>query len=367
MNTVHQSIVEFVDVGKTYDGKNLAVDNVNLRIERGEFITFLGPSGSGKTSTLMMLAGFETPTKGKIIYNGRELSELPPHKRNFGMVFQNYALFPHMTVLENVMFPLGVRKVAKQEATLRANRALDLVRLSGLADRRPSQLSGGQQQRVALARALVFEPELVLMDEPLGALDKKLREEMQIELKHLHNDLGVTFVFVTHDQSEALTMSDRIVVFNKGTVQQVATPEELYEQPSNAFVSTFIGETNVFNGTVLSVSGDEATVEISDNIKIIAIGAAGISVGNLVKISIRPERISVSSKPVRGEMQCLRASKLETIYHGSHAVVRFRIASGESAVVNVPIEEMANISVNSTNHNLIFSRHHVRAFLSEAN
>ena len=214
----------FEHVQKSYDGETLVVKDLNLGIGKGEFLTMLGPSGSGKTTCLMMLAGFETATHGEITLAGRPINNIPPHKRGIGMVFQNYALFPHMTVGENLAFPLQVRKMDKPTIDAKVARALDMVQMGRFAGRRPAQLSGGQQQRIALARALVFEPELVLMDEPLGALDKQLREHMQYEIKHLHEQLGVTVVYVTHDQSEALTMSDRIAVFNDGRIQQLATP-----------------------------------------------------------------------------------------------------------------------------------------------
>src|SRR5258707_2949045 len=235
-----EPLVRFIGVKKTYDGVQLVVRQLDLDIRRGEFLTLLGPSGSGKTTTLMMLAGFESPTAGDIVLDGKPITRTPPHKRNFGMVFQNYALFPHLTVGQNVAYPLTVRGVSKSDQTQRVARALGMVRLDGMADRLPGQLSGGQQQRVALARALVFEPQLVLMDEPLGALDKQLREHMQIELKDLHHQLGVTFVFVTHDQGEALTMSDRVAVFNNGVIQQIDSADSMYETPANRFVAGFI-------------------------------------------------------------------------------------------------------------------------------
>src|SRR3954447_14784624 len=218
-----EPIVRFAAVCKTYDGLTRVVDGLDLDIERGEFLTLLGPSGSGKTTTLMMLAGFETPTEGEIVLEGKPLSRLPPHRRAIGMVFQNYALFPHMSVADNIAFPLTVRGIARDEIARRVERALDMVQLPAFGERRPAQLSGGQQQRVAVARALVFEPKLVLMDEPLGALDKQLREQMQYEIKHIHESLGVTVVYVTHDQGEALTMSNRIAVFNDGVIQQLST------------------------------------------------------------------------------------------------------------------------------------------------
>ncbi|OZI78038.1 ABC transporter ATP-binding protein [Bordetella genomosp. 2] len=232
---------------KTYDGRQHAVDGVSLTLRQGEFVTFLGPSGSGKTSTLAMVAGFETPTSGEIRLRGAPLTGVPPHKRNMGMVFQNYALFPHMSAIENVAFPLRMRKAAAAEAEARARRALDVVGLGQHRDRLPKQLSGGQQQRVALARALVFEPEVLLLDEPLSALDKNLREQMQLEIKRLHTEFGITSIFVTHDQSEAMTMSDRIAVFNAGRVEQFAPPMDIYARPATHFVGCFIGESNFFS------------------------------------------------------------------------------------------------------------------------
>jgi len=229
------TFVEFERVQKSYDGEVLVVKDLNLSIGKGEFLTMLGPSGSGKTTCLMMLAGFETATHGDIRLGGREINNIPPHKRGIGMVFQNYALFPHMSVNENLAFPLQVRGLSKSETESKVKRALDMVQMGEFGNRRPAQLSGGQQQRIAVARALVFDPELVLMDEPLGALDKQLREQMQYEIKHIHENLGVTVVYVTHDQSEALTMSDRIAVFNDGVIQQLADPETLYERPENSF------------------------------------------------------------------------------------------------------------------------------------
>ncbi len=252
---LEDAFVRFDRVQKSYDGETLVVKDLNLAIGKGEFLTMLGPSGSGKTTCLMMLAGFETATHGDIVLGGVGINKIPPHKRGIGMVFQNYALFPHMTVGENLAFPLEVRKLSKSEVEQKVTHALDMVQMGAFAGRRPAQLSGGQQQRIALARALVFDAELVLMDEPLGALDKQLREQMQYEIKRIHETLGITVVYVTHDQSEALTMSDRIAVFNDGVIQQLATPEDLYERPDNAFVAQFIGENNKLDGLVSANDG----------------------------------------------------------------------------------------------------------------
>ncbi|MGN4067834.1 ABC transporter ATP-binding protein, partial [Burkholderia gladioli] len=254
--------ISFVGVSKSYDGRHAVVDGLDLEIARGEFVSLLGPSGSGKTTTLMMLAGFETPTDGTILLDGRRLDDKLPHQRDIGMVFQNYALFPHMTIAQNVAFPLSVRKVSRADQKRRVARALEMVELSHLAARRPAQLSGGQQQRVALARALVFEPSVVLMDEPLGALDKRLRETMQYEIMRLHRELALTIVYVTHDQNEALTMSNRVAVFSDGRIQQAATPTELYENAQNAFVANFVGENNGLAGRVAAIDGELATLAV---------------------------------------------------------------------------------------------------------
>ncbi|CCG08505.1 ABC transporter ATP-binding protein [Pararhodospirillum photometricum] len=326
-------LVAFRGVQKTYDGDSLVVKDLNLDIRRGEFLTLLGPSGSGKTTSLMMLAGFEVPTHGDIMLAGKSLRATPPHRRDIGMVFQNYALFPHMTILENVMFPLKVRRVASDDARQRARDALAMVRLDALESRRPAQLSGGQQQRVALARALVFRPQLVLMDEPLGALDKQLREHMQIEIKHLHAQLGVTVVYVTHDQTEALTMSDRIAVFNDGVIQQLDSPRGLYELPRNSFVAHFIGENNVLHGTVESVTEGFVQVRLDDGQRITARAVVGAGPGSRTSVSIRPERIHLDD--IGPEANQLPGLIEETIYHGDHVRVRARIAGNPDFTIKL--------------------------------
>jgi len=318
--SANDPLVRFVNVQKTYDGENLVVKNLNLDIERGEFLTLLGPSGSGKSTCLMMLAGFETPTHGDILLQGNAINNVPPHKRDIGVVFQNYALFPHMSVVENVAFPLTVRKMNKTDAKAKAQRALEMVQLGEFCERRPGQLSGGQQQRVALARALVFEPQLVLMDEPLGALDKKLREQMQIEIKHIHESLGVTMVFVTHDQDEALTMSDRVAVFNDGIIQQIDDPATLYECPQNSFVANFIGETNTLCGEIISSDNQACAVQLPNGVKITAQNVAGHGAGVQTAVSLRPERVQLNDvKP--DFTNVLEATVIETIYHGNHVRV----------------------------------------------
>src|SRR5687767_2754599 len=254
--------VQFVAVQKTYDGESLVVKNLDLNIRAGEFVTLLGPSGSGKTTTLMMLAGFEIPTAGEIYVDEDPIASVPPYRRNIGMVFQNYALFPHMTVGENIAFPLQMRRMSRAEITRQTTAVLQLVGLPGYEGRYPRQLSGGQQQRVAVARALVFNPRVLLMDEPLGALDKQLREHLQLEIKALHDQLGVTIIYVTHDQEEALVMSDRIAVMNDGRIEQCGPPTELYDEPSTRFVATFIGESNFIDGRVISSDGLASVVAI---------------------------------------------------------------------------------------------------------
>jgi putative spermidine/putrescine transport system ATP-binding protein len=293
MTTDNSPLVSFRGVSKSYDGAALVVRDLDLDIRRGEFLTLLGPSGSGKTTTLMMLSGFETPTAGRILLSGRDITLTPPHRRGIGMVFQNYALFPHMTVGDNVAYPLKLRGLDASAVAAKVDTVLAMVRLEGLQARRPAQLSGGQQQRVALARALVFEPDLVLLDEPLGALDKQLRERMQIELKALHERLGVTMVYVTHDQSEALTMSDRIAVFSEGRIRQLASPFEVYENPANAFVAGFIGENNRLEGTVAGREGEDVVVDLGDGLMVRARTADTHSIGGRVVLSIRPERASI--------------------------------------------------------------------------
>ena len=331
-NQSTDAFVAFDRVQKSYDGETLVVKDLNLSMPKGEFLTMLGPSGSGKTTCLMMLAGFETATHGEIRLDGREINNIPPHKRGIGMVFQNYALFPHMTVGENLAFPLEVRGLGKSEREAKVMRALEMVQMGEFGARRPAQLSGGQQQRVALARALVFEPELVLMDEPLGALDKQLREHMQFEITRLAHDLGITTVYVTHDQTEALTMSDRVAVFDDGRIQQLASPEDLYERPENSFVAQFIGENNKLQGRVKAVDGDIATVELAGGkeTKALVVNCGGV--GNATEISIRPERVNIGAS---GE-NVTEAKVLELIYLGDHIRCRLDVFGNQEFVVKVP-------------------------------
>jgi putative spermidine/putrescine transport system ATP-binding protein len=277
------------DVVKSYDGKTNAVDGINIAIERGEFVTFLGPSGSGKTTTLMMIAGFEHPTSGAIELGGENLTERKPYQRNIGMVFQNYALFPHMTALKNVTFPLRMRHFPRDEIEGRAQKMLDLVGLGRFAQRFPRELSGGQQQRVALARGLVFNPDVLLLDEPLGALDKNLREQMQVEIKRIHREVGITMIYVTHDQTEAMTMSDRVAVFRDGRIEQLGSPLEVYDRPANRFVAEFIGDSNFFAGRA-----DPAHPGVVELDKIGPVRVAPGAAAGEVDVMIRPERLRLT-------------------------------------------------------------------------
>ncbi|MEJ7669481.1 MAG: ABC transporter ATP-binding protein [Casimicrobiaceae bacterium] len=330
------AFVEFENVQKTYDGEHLALTDLNLSIAQGEFLTLLGPSGSGKSTALMMLAGFEVPTAGEIRLRGKSLLRVPHYRRNIGVVFQNYALFPHMTVAENLSFPLSVRKMRPSELKDRVARALELVQLRGFDSRRPAELSGGQQQRIALARALIFDPVLVLMDEPLGALDKQLREQLQIEIKHIQKHLGLTVVYVTHDQTEALTMSDRIAVLKDGSIQQLATPADLYDRPQNAFVAQFIGESNRLSGVLRAMNNEgRCTVEIADGHTVEAMAVNIGPLGSRTTLSIRPERVVLH--PAEGQCNNTLAARVEElIYHGDHTRARLQVPSSSEFLIKVP-------------------------------
>ncbi|MFO7273171.1 MAG: ABC transporter ATP-binding protein [Sphaerobacter thermophilus] len=316
--------LQLIDLTKTY-GDVVAADRVTLDIAPGEFITLLGPSGSGKTTTLMMIAGFVTPTSGQILVNGDDIAFRAPHKRNIGMVFQNYALFPHMTVAENIAFPLKMRKWSRNRIQEAVDEVLRLVRLSGYGERYPRQLSGGQQQRVALARALVFRPPVLLMDEPLGALDKKLREEMQLEIKHIQEATNITTVYVTHDQEEALTMSDRIAVMRDGRIEQVGSPRDLYERPASAFVAGFLGDSNFLEGRVDIVDG--ASVLITrEGFRVRLPSGAELQPGEQIGVALRPERIRVGTPD--GKDTVLQGILDEVIYVGDSSKLRVRVADG---------------------------------------
>ena len=316
------------------------MDDISLSIERGEFVSLLGPSGSGKTTLLMMLAGFEQPTSGTIDVDGRRIDALPPYKRNMGVVFQSYALFPHMSVRDNVAFPLKMRGVSKAEITERVTRVLDMVKLTTMAERKPTQLSGGQQQRVALARALVFEPQVILMDEPLGALDKKLREQMQLDIRDLHRRLGLTIVFVTHDQDEALTMSDRIAVFNHGRIEQIDVPLKLYHEPATAFVAGFVGDNNVVDGVV----SDEGFIAVPGLGLVAGAEPPRAAPGTAVKVAIRPESIRPST---RAHVNAAEFSLSGLVNYGD-SVVLIGAAGPTPLKIRLPAREGARFSVGET-------------------
>jgi spermidine/putrescine ABC transporter ATP-binding subunit len=272
-------------------GDTVAVDDFYLEVAQGEFVTLLGPSGSGKTTTLNVVAGFLEPSSGLIEIEGRPMTYTPPNKRDIGMVFQNYALFPHMDIFNNLSFPLKMRNVQKGEIQQRVNEVLDLVKLSGYGNRKPDQLSGGQQQRIALARAVIFNPKVLLMDEPLGSLDKKLREYMQLEILRIHKDINITVVYVTHDQSEALTMSDRIVVMDHGKIQQVGSPQEIYDTPVNRFVAEFIGEINILQARIVATNGETYTAETDSGIRVRVSGGGSPPDTRRILIFLRPENV----------------------------------------------------------------------------
>ena len=346
LDETSNAFVRFDRVQKSYDGESLVVKDLNLDIPKGEFLTMLGPSGSGKTTCLMMLAGFETATHGEILLDGVSINNIPPHKRGIGMVFQNYALFPHMTVAENLSFPLEVRNMSKSEREAKVKRALDMVEMGDFGGRRPAQLSGGQQQRIALARALVFEPELVLMDEPLGALDKQLREKMQFEITRLAHNLGITVVYVTHDQTEALTMSDRVAVFNDGVIQQIDAPDVLYEQPKNSFVAQFIGENNTLDGVIEEIKDGIALVKL-DNGDVIDAKPVNVSAkGERTRVSIRPERVEFRKDRLKSGAHLLNAEVLEVIYMGDILRTRLNVAGNTEFIVktrNAPDQTRLNV------------------------
>ena len=318
-------------------GSHLAVDDVTMTVARGEFVTLLGPSGCGKTTILRMVAGFEQPTGGSILVGGTSVEGVPPYRRPIGIVFQNLALFPHMTVEGNIAFGLEVMGATQTEIRDRVGDALDLIGLAGLGGRRVHEISGGQRQRVALARALVTRPTVLLLDEPLGALDLKIRRQLQIELKRIQRQVGTTFVFVTHDQDEALTMSDRIAVINHGRVEQLATPGEIYNRPRTQFVARFIGDTNLLQGTVATCDGRRATIDLPEVGATVPVelGPEDIGIGDRVAVSIRPENVRIAvgvsgpDRPMLGQLE-------EAVYAGSHVRCRLRVKAAE-IIANVPV------------------------------
>lgn len=344
------NIIELINVHKEFDDQTVAVENFNLEIKKGEFVTFLGPSGCGKTTTLRMIAGFEIPTSGKILLNGEDISKLPPNKRPVNTVFQKYALFPHMNVYENIAFGLRLKriettvtgkdgsqkvkkvKLSKSEIDKKVKKALEIVDLEGFEKRSVSTLSGGQQQRIAIARAIVNQPEILLLDEPLGALDLKMRKEMQIELKNMHKKLGITFIYVTHDQEEALTMSDKIVVINDGEIQQTGTPTEIYNEPVNTFVADFIGESNIFNGMVvgkLKVKFCGATFDCLDDYEI----------NDMVDVVVRPEDIKICA-PAEGQ---LKGKVISTVFKGVHYEITVAVGKFEIVIQSTTSAEVGAV------------------------
>ena len=332
--------IELVGIAKRFrsrQGTVTAVDRIDLTIGEGEFFSLLGPSGCGKTTTLRMIGGFEEPTEGQILLYGQDVVGVPPNHRDVNMVFQSYALFPHMSVFDNVAFGLRRKAVDRAEATRRVNEMLELVQLEGKSDRRPRELSGGQQQRVALARALVNRPRALLLDEPLAALDLKLRQAMQIELKRIQREVGITFIFVTHDQNEALTMSDRLVVMNAGRIEQLGSPREVYERPRTRFVAGFIGTSNLLNGTVRTLDGTTAVLETAADERLIvpAADAVGARVGRPLDVTVRPEKMRVSAeRPGPGDC-ALRGRVAEVVYLGTSTQYVVRTADGSDLLVFV--------------------------------
>lgn len=322
---------------KRYGGAR-AVDNVSLSISPGEFISLLGPSGSGKTTTLMMIAGFEMPDSGQVLLDGKDITRLPPHRRELGVIFQNYALFPHMTVAENVAYPLRMRRVGRAEIESRVNRVLDQVHLNSLASRYPHQMSGGQQQRVAIARAMVFEPPVLLLDEPLGALDRKLRQHLRSEIKTLHKEVGKTMVYVTHDQDEALAMSDRVAVMHEGRIRQVSTPQDIYRRPADLFVASFVGEVNLIpvklkSGVVYGPAGERLSAAKRPDADMDA------------TLCVRPEHLRLERTAVESPVG-FQGRIVDVTFVGDATIVEFRTDSGLQLtwkVLNVSAETMPGI------------------------
>jgi len=313
-----------------------AVDGIALEVRPGEFVTLLGPSGSGKTTTLRMIAGFIEPESGTIEVDGRELTGVPPYKRDVGMIFQNYALFPHMTAEQNIAFPLEMRGVRRAEARRRVDQALEMVRLGGLGRRYPRQLSGGQQQRIAFARAVVFNPRLLLMDEPLGALDKKLREALQLEIIRISRQLGITVLYVTHDQEEALVLSDRIAIFNHGRIEQLGSGEDLYERPASLFVADFIGESNIFRGRLAADEGGQWVVSGANRWRVSAeaVARTGLVSGSAAAVVVRPERLRILDGGGPGDADnSVDATVSQLIYLGSARKYQMRLADGTPVIV----------------------------------
>lgn len=354
------NIIELRHISKVYSDNGFkAVDDFNLEVKRGEFVTFLGPSGCGKTTTLRMIAGFEMPTSGEILLNGEDISQLPANKRPINTVFQRYALFPHMNIYDNIAFGLKLKKLPKEEIRKKVKRVLDIVDLEGFENRKISTLSGGQQQRIAIARALVNEPEILMLDEPLGALDLKMRQEMQIELKHMHDELGITFIYVTHDQEEALTMSDKIVVLSEGRIQQTGTPEDIYNEPQNAFVADFIGESNIFKGIMtghmkVRFCGGEF------------IGMDDVPEGTLVDVVVRPEDVIIT-KPEDG---IIEGEVVSVIFKGMHYEVTVESGKYEMVIRTTKcysVGERIGMKLEPDGIHIMLAEDHTTSFVTNIN
>ena len=354
------NIIELRHISKVYSDNGFkAVDDFNLEVKRGEFVTFLGPSGCGKTTTLRMIAGFEMPTSGEILLNGEDISQLPANKRPINTVFQRYALFPHMNIYDNIAFGLKLKKLPKEEIRKKVKRVLDIVDLEGFENRKISTLSGGQQQRIAIARALVNEPEILMLDEPLGALDLKMRQEMQLELKHMHDELGITFIYVTHDQEEALTMSDKIVVLSEGRIQQIGTPEDIYNEPQNAFVADFIGESNIFKGIMtghmkVRFCGGEF------------IGMDDVPEGTLVDVVVRPEDVIIT-KPEDG---IIEGEVVSVIFKGMHYEVTVESGKYEMVIRTTKcysVGERIGMKLEPDGIHIMLAEDHTTSFVTNIN
>ena len=354
------NIIELRHISKVYSDNGFkAVDDFNLEVKRGEFVTFLGPSGCGKTTTLRMIAGFEMPTSGEILLNGEDISQLPANKRPINTVFQRYALFPHMNIYDNIAFGLKLKKLPKEEIRKKVKRVLDIVDLEGFENRKISTLSGGQQQRIAIARALVNEPEILMLDEPLGALDLKMRQEMQIELKHMHDELGITFIYVTHDQEEALTMSDKIVVLSEGRIQQIGTPEDIYNEPQNAFVADFIGESNIFKGIMtghmkVRFCGGEF------------IGMDDVPEGTLVDVVVRPEDVIITKQ----EDGIIEGEVVSVIFKGMHYEVTVESGKYEMVIRTTKcysVGERIGMKLEPDGIHIMLAEDHTTSFVTNIN
>ncbi len=328
-------LLRFVDVNKDFGEDRSALRGMNLDIHAGEFLTLLGPSGGGKSTALMMLAGFDTPTAGDILYKGKSIADIPAHRRNFGVVFQTRALFPHLTALQNVAYPLRMRGVPRSEATKRAREALARVRLAPLVGKRPARLAAGEQQRVALARVMVFEPDVIVMDEPLAALDMDLAIRMEEEIRQLHEDLGNTVVYATQDHTEAIALSDRIAIMNAGAVQQTGTPEALYEEPQNAYTARFMGETNMLQGTVTSHDEPlcQVTLDTGEEVTATAINVSGA--GARTRLSVRSERVIINPQEMQAPNR-YEARVLGMDFRGDHTLVHLGLASGTQLEAKIP-------------------------------